>query len=74
LLYYHDLMRLLVAALAGPFIIKGPNGKLLMNLDRVGVPAISLPALAKAAATVMASTTQALLTPVHPVPWERSPI
>jgi hypothetical protein len=61
------VMLLVVAALAGPFIIKGPNGKPLMSLDRVRVPAISLPGLAKAATAVKGSVSEASETPAKPI-------
>ena len=58
-LFIKLMLLLVLVALAGPFFIKGPNGRPLMTLDKLRVPAVSIPDFGKAAATVKASVIEA---------------
>jgi hypothetical protein len=66
-LFIKIMLLVVVAALAGPFIIKGPNGGSLMTLEKLGVPAVSMPDFGKAAAVVKASVSQAGASPAEPI-------
>jgi hypothetical protein len=48
-----------VAALAAPFAIKGPNGTSLMSLDKLRIPAVSLPDFSKATEGLKTGTGEA---------------
>jgi len=66
-LFLKLMLLLVVTALAGPFIIKGPNGRPLMTLDKLRLPAVSMPDFGKAAAVVKASVSQAGASPAEPI-------
>ena len=42
-LFVKLMLLIIVAALAAPFVIKGPDGKALVSLDRLRTPAVILP-------------------------------
>lgn len=48
------MLFIVVAAVAAPFIIKGPNGRPLMTLDRLHTPQVDLPDFSRAADAVKA--------------------
>lgn len=65
-LFIKVILLVVVAALAGPFIITGPNGRPLMSLDRLRVPAVSLTDFGKAAAAVKTGVSDASEAPAKP--------
>jgi len=66
-LFIKIMLLVVVAALAGPFIIKGPNGGSLMTLEKLGVPAVSMPDFGKAAAAVKARVSAASEAPAESI-------
>ena len=66
-LFIKLMLLFVAAALAGPFLIKGPDGEPLLSLDRLRVPAISLPDFAKAAVAVKASVSEASEVPAESI-------
>ncbi len=53
-LFIKLMLFIVVVALAAPFIIKGPNGRPLMSLDRLHTPNVKLPDFGKAAEVLKA--------------------
>ena len=58
-LFVKLMLFIVVAALAAPFILKGPDGRPLMSLDMLKAPDVKLPDFSKAADAVSASLNKA---------------
>lgn len=54
-LFIKLMLFIIVAAVAAPFFIKGPDGRPLMTFDRLHTPSVKLPDLGKAADAVKAT-------------------
>ena len=61
-LFVKFMLFIVVAALAAPFVLKGPDGRPLMSLDKLRLPTVSLPDFGKTAEAVSAG----------PKPWPYS--
>jgi hypothetical protein len=53
-LFVKLMLFVVVAALAAPFVLKGPNGAPLMSLDGIRMPEVSLPDLGEVRDTLKA--------------------
>ena len=66
-LFIKIMLLVVVAALAGPWRIKGPTGGSLMTLEKLGVPAVSMQDFGKAAAAVKARVSAASEAPAESI-------
>ena len=61
------MLFVVVAALAAPFVLKGPDGGVLMSPDRLRTPAVSLLDFSAAADTIKAGLDEAVEAPAKPM-------
>jgi hypothetical protein len=66
-LFVKVMLFVIVAALAAPFVIKGPDGRALMSLDRLRAPAVRLPDFSAAVDTVKAGLGEVVEEPAKPM-------